>query len=71
MFKEYQNCLRVSLVEASMVSDTHSQLQVALKDRGVDKLVAEAREENKENDLRHLGPKSISFLLLHECSSSY
>lgn len=60
MFKEYQSCLRVSLVPAQgLVSVTHHLLQVALKDRGVDKLVAEAREENKENDLRHLGPKSI------------
>lgn len=33
--------------------------QVALKDRGVDKLVEEAREENKENDLKHLGPRSM------------
>ncbi|KAM0271059.1 hypothetical protein ACHAPA_003128 [Fusarium lateritium] len=42
---------------ADMFKEYQSCLRVALKDRGVDKLVAEAREENRENDLRHLGPK--------------
>lgn len=32
--------------------------QVALKDRGIDKLLDEAREDNKENDVRLLSPKS-------------
>lgn len=38
-------------------------LQVALKDRGIDKLLDDAREDNKENDTRLLTPKSkISWL---------
>lgn len=32
--------------------------QVALKERGVDKLVADAREDNKENDARLNASKS-------------
>lgn len=35
-----------------------NSLQVALKDRGIDKLLDEAREDNKENDVRLLSPKS-------------
>ncbi|RDA92729.1 hypothetical protein CP533_1428, partial [Ophiocordyceps camponoti-saundersi (nom. inval.)] len=33
-------------------------LDVALKKRGIDKLVEEAREDNKENDARLTAPKS-------------
>lgn len=29
--------------------------QVALKQRGIDKLVEEAREDNRENDASHMG----------------
>ncbi|TXC07478.1 hypothetical protein FocTR4_00002774 [Fusarium oxysporum f. sp. cubense] len=42
---------------AGMFKEYQNCLKVALKDRGVDKLVEEAREENKENDLKHLGPR--------------
>lgn len=34
--------------------------QVALKSRGIDKLLDEAREDNKENDVRLTTPKSKS-----------
>lgn len=34
--------------------------QVALKNRGIDKLLDEAREDNKENDVRLSTPKSES-----------
>ncbi|RGP72939.1 phosphatidylinositol class q [Fusarium sporotrichioides] len=44
---------------ADMFKEYQTCLKVALKDRGVDKLVQEAREENKENDLKHLGVKTI------------
>ncbi|KAJ0157605.1 distribution and morphology protein 35 [Fusarium oxysporum f. sp. albedinis] len=44
---------------ADMFKEYQNCLKVALKDRGVDKLVEEAREENKENDLKHLGPRSM------------
>ncbi|KAM5364880.1 hypothetical protein ACJZ2D_011287 [Fusarium nematophilum] len=42
---------------ADLFKDYQKCLKVALKDRGIDKLVEEAREENKENDLKHLGSK--------------
>lgn len=31
------------------------EYQVALKARGIDKLLEEAREDNKENDATHMG----------------
>lgn len=34
------------------------RVQVALKERGIDKLLDEAREDNKENDARLTAPKS-------------
>lgn len=34
-----------------------NERQVALKQRGIDKLLEEAREDNKENDAIHLGRK--------------
>lgn len=34
---------------------------MALKERGIDKLVDEAREDNKDNDLKHTGTKSKLF----------
>ncbi|KAF5017305.1 hypothetical protein F66182_10777 [Fusarium sp. NRRL 66182] len=42
---------------AELFKNYQQCLKVALKDRGVDKLVEEAREENRENDLKHLGSK--------------
>lgn len=32
-------------------------VQVALKERGIDKLLEEAREDNKENDVTYMGRK--------------
>lgn len=43
-------------------------LQVALKDRGIDKLLDDAREDNKENDTRLLTPKSKISWLSNETS---
>lgn len=37
-----------------------TMIQAALKERGVDKLLNDAREDNKENDARLMGPKSKS-----------
>ncbi|KAI3588647.1 N-acetylglucosaminyl transferase component-domain-containing protein [Fusarium oxysporum f. sp. albedinis] len=51
---------------ADMFKEYQNCLKVALKDRGVDKLVEEAREENKENDLKHLGPRIHSMLLFRD-----
>ncbi|EXV06444.1 UPF0203 family protein [Metarhizium robertsii] len=43
-------------------------LGVALKDRGIDKLLDDAREDNKENDTRLLTPKSKMSWLNNETS---
>lgn len=49
---------RVFLSVPSMEYTTEAnQRQVALKQRGIDKLLEEAREDNKENDAIHLGRK--------------
>lgn len=48
----------VSVSVPSMEYTTEAnQRQVALKQRGIDKLLEEAREDNKENDAIHLGRK--------------
>ncbi|KAF7544701.1 hypothetical protein G7046_g9733 [Stylonectria norvegica] len=43
----------------ALFKDYQRCLNVALKDRGIDKLLEDAREDNKDNDLKHMGPKSI------------
>lgn len=67
LFKDYQKCLNVSCAASSSILPFHhlwsgltdlSHYQVALKQRGIDKLLEEAREDNKENDVRLLSPKS-------------
>ena len=42
----------------SLKSHDYNFAQVALKERGVDKLLDEAREDNKENDARLAAPRS-------------
>ncbi|CAM1504043.1 Fc.00g016340.m01.CDS01 [Cosmosporella sp. VM-42] len=42
---------------ADMFKDYQKCLSVALKDRGIDKLLDDAREDNKDNDLKHMGPR--------------
>ncbi|KFA51159.1 hypothetical protein S40293_04755 [Stachybotrys chartarum IBT 40293] len=43
---------------AGLFTEYQKCLNTALKDRGIDKLLEEAREDNKENDVRLLGSKS-------------
>jgi hypothetical protein len=43
-----------------VVYGTDARHQVALKSRGIDKLLEEAREDNKENDAVYLGRKCKS-----------
>ncbi|CAH0026286.1 unnamed protein product [Clonostachys rhizophaga] len=43
---------------AGLFAEYQKCLKVALKDRGIDKLLDEAREDNKENDVRLLSPKN-------------
>jgi len=44
-------------VSALSTPNAANKRQVALKQRGIDKLLEEAREDNKENDAIHLGRK--------------
>lgn len=61
LFKDYQKCLHVS--SARTLSGTMLiMIQAALKERGVDKLLNDAREDNKENDARLMEPKSASLV---------
>lgn len=39
----------------------YSQSQKVLKDRGIDKMVKEARDDNRENDAEHMKPVSAYF----------
>lgn len=59
LFKEYNKCLKVR--ESMNPSPQHLLAntldQVALKERGIDKLLDEARDDNKENDAVYLGRK--------------
>ncbi|KAI3325634.1 mitochondrial distribution/morphology family 35/apoptosis [Xylariaceae sp. AK1471] len=44
--------------ECSQLFQTYQKcLKVALEERGIDKLLAEAREDNKENDAIHMKRK--------------
>ncbi|KAH8903230.1 UPF0203-domain-containing protein [Coniochaeta sp. PMI_546] len=47
---------------ATLFKDYQKCLGVALKQRGIDKLLDEAREDNKENDAVYLGRKCRSLL---------
>ncbi|KAG6004408.1 hypothetical protein E4U43_000751 [Claviceps pusilla] len=51
--KDNQEC-------AALFKDYQKCLGVALREKGIDKLVDEAREDNKENDMRLTAPKSRS-----------
>lgn len=49
LFKEYKQCLTVSV--SVQASDCFIEsLQGALKERGIDKMLEEAREDHKESD---------------------
>lgn len=60
MFKDYQKCLTVCRHRRCHHGEKWSltkRLQVALQERGIDKLVEEARDDNKDNDALYLGRK--------------
>ncbi|KAG5951558.1 hypothetical protein E4U53_002812 [Claviceps sorghi] len=48
--KDNQEC-------AALFTDYQKCLRVALQEKGIDKLVEEAREDNKENDARLTAPR--------------
>jgi TRIAP1/MDM35 family protein len=65
LFAKYKQCLSVSLsflllppptLIQTTIANTNSQR--ALKDRGIDKMLDEARADNRENDLENMKPGS-------------
>ena len=61
LFREYRKCLEVctSAPKYAQLSSL-TPMQTALKSRGIDKLLDEAREDNKENDSTYMGRKCKS-----------
>ena len=56
LFKDYQKCLSVRILSGTpVICFAKEASQVALKQKGIDKLVEEAREDHKENDSIHMG----------------
>ena len=57
LFKQYKTCLSVChlppLCLAVMIAD---RTQKALKERGIDQMLDEARADNKENDAEYMKP---------------
>lgn len=52
--------LYVLQLSGSCTNEARKQTQVALKKKGIDKLLDEAREDNKENDATHMGRRCKS-----------
>jgi len=46
-------------------------LQGALKERGIDKLLEEAREDNKENDTTYMGRKKMNLVKCKETVAAW
>jgi TRIAP1/MDM35 family protein len=69
LFKEYSKCLQVCtfayLRALSVMLTDH--LKGALKERGIDKLLEEAREDNRENDAAYMTRKKCESpsIMLH------
>lgn len=58
LFKSYQKCLTVcEIFLAIQLGARLTRKQVAIRERGIDKLVDEAREDQKENDAIHMNRK--------------
>ncbi|KAI5467073.1 hypothetical protein BGZ63DRAFT_16682 [Mariannaea sp. PMI_226] len=47
---------------AELFKDYQKCLHSALKERGIDKLLEDAREDNRENDQKHMGTKRYGHL---------
>jgi hypothetical protein len=65
LFEKYSLCLTVRLPEQnwrleSLRSDAVliQQLQKALKEKGIEDMIAEARADNKDNDVEFMKPNS-------------
>jgi len=58
MFKQYEQCLKVQHHDSTTVLFPLIPLQKVLKSKGIDSMLKEAREDNRENDAEHLHPVS-------------
>lgn len=61
LFKDYKKCLTVCKPVAGCEC-IFKVRQVALQDRGIDKMLEEAREDHRENDAVHMRRKCESSL---------
>ena len=59
LFKQYEKCLSVGGPNPIHIS-TLTCDQKVLQDRGIDKMVKEAREDNRDNDAEQMRPVSYS-----------
>lgn len=59
---QYRSCLSVRCTTPLAGFHTDSQ-QKALKERGIDRMIDEAREDNRENDVEHMKQSCKSSLL--------
>ena len=57
LFKQYKACLSVCPTASAQASRHKlTRKQKALKERGIDQMLDDARADNKENDLEYLKP---------------
>lgn len=54
LFKQYKDCLTVSIRRPETVSSNTNLLQKALKERGIDTMLEEAKEGNKDTDAENM-----------------
>lgn len=59
IFEQYEKCLSVSHLEQRPTPNLTVQ-QKALGERGIDKMLKEVRDDNRENDAEHMKPVSLS-----------
>lgn len=57
MFDQYEKCLSVSRLDQYLVRNSPLP-QKALSERGIDKMLKEVQDDNKENDAEHMKPVS-------------
>lgn len=58
LFQQYKTCLSVRSFSLAYSANTSrlTPAQKALKDRGIDQMLEEARADNKENDIEYMKP---------------
>jgi TRIAP1/MDM35 family protein len=56
IFEQYEKCLSVSLLTPCTGMTLMGGWQRALNERGIDKMLKEVRDDNRENDADHMKP---------------